>query len=45
MEYLNVWKLMKSQDTEIENKIFFDVYDKKPLIVSSYLVSFSIPWE
>ena len=26
MEYLNVWKLMKSQDTEIENKIFFDVY-------------------
>lgn len=45
MEYLNVWKLMKIQDTEIENKIFFDVYDKTPLIVSSYLVSVSIPWE
>ena len=45
MEYLNVCKLMKTQGTEIENKIFFDIYDKQPLIISSYLVSFSIPWE
>lgn len=30
MEYIKVWKLMKTQDTEIENKIFLDLCEKGP---------------
>lgn len=30
MEYINMRKSMKTQDTEIENKIFFDLYEKSP---------------
>lgn len=27
-----MWKLMKTQDTDIENKIFFDLYEEKKVL-------------
>lgn len=27
-----MWKLMKTQDTDIENKIFFDLYEEKNVL-------------